>query len=96
MSHQTYTQKDRQQAYLNFLNKSEWFFGMLYQIFQVRNGAVRTMSIPEHQDTDKDYGKGSDRMCIMQALATSAVFLLDIPCTFVLFTHNRTDSISFH
>ena len=44
------------------------------QIFQVRNGAVRTMSIPEHQETDKDYGKGSDRMCIMQALATSAVF----------------------
>lgn len=73
------------------------------QIFQVRNGAVRTMSIPEHQDTDKDYGKGSDRMCIMQALATSAVFLFDIPCTFVLLTHNRTDSsrsikamISFH
>ena len=66
MSHQTYTQKDRQQAYLNFLNKSEWFFGMLY----------RMMSIPEHQDTDKDYGKGSDRMCIMQALATSAVFFI--------------------
>ena len=34
------------------------------------------MSIPEHQDTDKDYGKGSDRMCIMQALATSAVFFI--------------------
>ncbi len=32
MSHQTYTQKDRQQAYLNFLNNSEWFFGMLYRI----------------------------------------------------------------
>jgi len=32
MSHQTYTQKDRQQAYLNFLNKSGWFFGMLYRI----------------------------------------------------------------
>lgn len=32
MSHQIYTQKDRQQAYLNFLNKSEWFFGMLYRI----------------------------------------------------------------
>lgn len=46
------------------------------QIFQVRNGAVRTMSIPEHQDTDKDYGKDSDRMCIMQALATSAVFFI--------------------
>ena len=83
MSHQTYTQKDRQQAYLNFLNKSEWdvvshFLMIPYtdQIFQVRNGAVRTMSIPEHQDTDKDYGKGSDRMCIMQALATSAVFFI--------------------
>ena len=45
-------------------------------IFQVRNGAIRTMSTSGHQGTDKDFGKGSDRMCVMQALATSAAFLI--------------------
>lgn len=42
--------------------------------FKLGTETVRTMSIPEHLGTDKDFGKGSDRMYVMQALATSVVF----------------------